>query len=149
MSTPPATTPATTPATMPTPTATTTGTAGVTGVRRQDMAGPLDDSGPSLNATQQRGPRFAGPDDIRADIAATREELVVTLDTLLTRLDVPARLRERAGTVANRASDRVNTLARRYPAAVAGAIAGAVAVVAALRTVRSRRRPARLRLRLR
>jgi hypothetical protein len=73
-------------------------------------------------------PEVKGPSDpeaIRADIAATREQLSRTVDELSHRLDVPARARERVGRVREAALD----LYLKNPPAVAG---GGLALVATL-----------------
>jgi hypothetical protein len=71
-------------------------------------------------------PEVKGPSDpeaIRADIAATREQLSRTVDELSHRLDVPARARERVGRVREAALD----LYLENPPAVVG---GGLALVA-------------------
>jgi len=79
-----------------------------------------------------------GPDEIRADIEATREQLGRTVAELSQRLDVPARAKERAA----RAKDTAVETYRESPPAVAGAGA---ALVCLLGLVLWRRRRARRR----
>jgi ElaB/YqjD/DUF883 family membrane-anchored ribosome-binding protein len=64
----------------------------------------------------------ADPDQIKAEIEATRAQLADTVDQLSARLDVPARARERAA----RAKDTAVETYRESPPAVIG---GAVALV--------------------
>jgi hypothetical protein len=67
----------------------------------------------------------ADPDQIRAEIEATREELGRTVDELAARLDVPSRARENA----LRARDTVVETYRESPPAVLGAAVALVALV--------------------
>jgi LPXTG-motif cell wall-anchored protein len=70
------------------------------------------------NATEVDGP--ADVDDIKAEIEATREQLGRTVDELSSRLDVPARAKEKAF----RAKDTaVETYRESPPLAIAGALA--------------------------
>ncbi|RZU31265.1 DUF3618 domain-containing protein [Blastococcus saxobsidens] len=78
------------------------------------------------------------PDEIRADIEATRQELGRTVDELSQRLDVPARAKEGAA----RAKDTAVETYRESPPAFAGAgaaLAGLVGLVL-WRRRRARRR---------
>jgi ElaB/YqjD/DUF883 family membrane-anchored ribosome-binding protein len=65
-------------------------------------------------------PDVNDPDQIKAEIDATREQLGRTVDELSARLDVPARARESAA----RAKDTaVETYRERPPLVIAGAVA--------------------------
>jgi LPXTG-motif cell wall-anchored protein len=78
------------------------------------------------------------PDEIRADIEATREQLGRTVDELSHRLDVPGRAKEGAA----RAKDTAVETYRESPPAVAGAGAALVGLVGLVlwRRRRARRR---------
>ena len=67
-------------------------------------------------------PESKDPDQIKAEIEATREQLAATVDELSARLDVPARAKESAA----RAKDTAVETYRESPPLV---IAGAVALV--------------------
>ena len=60
------------------------------------------------------------PDQIKAEIDATREQLARTVDQLSARLDVPARAKERAARVRDTA---VETYRESPPAVVGGVVA--------------------------
>jgi ElaB/YqjD/DUF883 family membrane-anchored ribosome-binding protein len=79
------------------------------------------------------------PDQIKADIDATREQLSRTVDELSARLDVPARTRESVA----RAKDTAVETYRESPPAVIGAavaLAGLVLGVIIVRRKRARTR---------
>jgi Protein of unknown function (DUF3618) len=76
-----------------------------------------------VTAPDAGGP--ADPDQIRAEIEATREELGRTVDELAARLDVPSRAKENA----LRARDTVVETYRESPPAVLGAAVALVALV--------------------
>ncbi len=81
----------------------------------------------------------ADPDQIQAEIEATRAQLGRTVDELSARLDVPARARESAA----RATDTAVETYRESPPAVIGAaiaLVGLVAGVVILRRKRATRR---------
>ena len=80
-------------------------------------------STPGPGAPDPSGP--TDPDQIRAEIEATREELGRTVDELAARLDVPNRAKENA----LRARDTVVETYRESPPAVLGAGAALVALV--------------------
>jgi hypothetical protein len=74
-------------------------------------------------------PEVKGPSDpeaIKAEIAATREQLSRTVDELTHRLDVPARARERVGRVRETALD---LYLKNPPALVGGGLALVVMMV--------------------
>jgi hypothetical protein len=78
------------------------------------------------------------PDQIKADIEATRAQLADTVDQLSARLDVPARARESAA----RAKDTAVETYRESPPAVIGgavALAGALVGLVVWRRKRARR----------
>jgi hypothetical protein len=82
------------------------------------------------------------PDQIRAEIDATRERLSRTVDELGHRLDLPAQARERAA----RTRDTVVETYRESPPVFAGAAVALVAVVAGViiwRRKRAQRAPRR------
>ncbi|HEV7186481.1 MAG TPA: DUF3618 domain-containing protein [Blastococcus sp.] len=66
------------------------------------------------------------PDQIKAEIDATREQLARTVDELSARLDVPARAKERALRTRDTA---VETYRESPPAVIGGTIALAALVV--------------------
>ena len=78
---------------------------------------------PAPGAADAGGP--ADPEQIRAEIEATREELGRTVDELAARLDVPSRAKENA----LRARDTVVETYRESPPAVLGAAVALVALV--------------------
>jgi ElaB/YqjD/DUF883 family membrane-anchored ribosome-binding protein len=82
------------------------------------------------------------PDQLRAEIEATREQLSRTVDELRHRLDVPSRAKERA----TRAKDTAVETYRESPPVVIGAGVALVAVVAGViiwRRKRAQRAPRR------
>jgi ElaB/YqjD/DUF883 family membrane-anchored ribosome-binding protein len=82
------------------------------------------------------------PDQIKAEIDATREQLARTVDQLSARLDVPARAKERAA----RARDTAVETYRESPPIVIGAglaLAGLVLGLVVLRRKRATRKPER------
>jgi hypothetical protein len=90
----------------------------------------MSDAGtrPAEGASGPDAPQSGGPvdiDEIKADIEATREQLGRTVDELSSRLDVPARAKEKAA----RARDTAVETYRESPPLV---IAGSVALVGAL-----------------
>ncbi len=90
------------------------------------------------------GPRH--PDEIKAEIDATRAQLSRTVDELSARLDVPARTRERAYRIRDTAVETY----RESPPAVIGAavaLAGLAAAVVVLRRKRAARAATRRRKR--
>ncbi|MCW2580664.1 MAG: uncharacterized protein JWR82_2265 [Blastococcus sp.] len=83
----------------------------------------------------------ADPEQIKADIDATREQLGRTVDELSARLDVPARTKESVA----RAKDTAVETYRESPPAVVGGAATLAAVVVGLvvwRRTRARSRAA-------
>ena len=72
------------------------------------------------------GPATNDPDQIKAEIEATREQLSRTVDELSARLDVPARAKERALRTKDTA---VETYRESPPLVIAGAVALAGLVV--------------------
>ncbi len=72
------------------------------------------------------------PEQIKADIDATREQLSRTVDELSARLDVPARTRESVA----RAKDTAVETYRESPPAVIGAAAALAALVLGVIIVR-------------
>lgn len=77
----------------------------------------------SSNAGRSGVPEVNGPSDpeaIRADIAATREQLSRTVDELSHRLDVPARAKERVERIRETALD---VYLKNPPAVMAGGLA--------------------------
>ena len=91
--------------------------AGARGPGAPDVSGPTD------------------PDEIRAEIEATREQLGRTVDELTHRLDVPTRARERA----LRTRDTAVETYRESPPAVLGAVAILLGVVVAVIVWRRKR----------
>ena len=84
-------------------------------------------------------PRTRDPDQIKAEIDATREQLSRTVDEIGARLDVPARARERS----LRTRDTVVETYRESPPIVIGAavaLVGLVVGVVILRRKRATRR---------
>jgi ElaB/YqjD/DUF883 family membrane-anchored ribosome-binding protein len=79
------------------------------------------------------GPR--DPDEIKAEIEATREQLSRTVDELGARLDVSARARERA----YRARDTAVETYRESPPAVIGAAVALVGLVVGVVILRRKR----------
>lgn len=75
------------------------------------------------------------PDQIKADIEATREQLAATVDELSHRLDVPSRAKESAF----QARDTAVETYRENPPAVLGVAAALVAAVVGIVVWRSRR----------
>jgi ElaB/YqjD/DUF883 family membrane-anchored ribosome-binding protein len=80
------------------------------------------------------------PDQIKAEIDATREQLARTVDELSARLDVPARARERA----LRTKDTAVETYRESPRIVIGGALALVGVVVGLMIVRRKRAAARM-----
>jgi hypothetical protein len=88
----------------------------------------MSDSRPAEVASGSNTPEGNGPagiDEIKAEIEATREQLGRTVDELSSRLDVPARAREKAA----RAKDTAVETYRESPPLVIG---GALVLVGAL-----------------
>ena len=79
------------------------------------------------------------PDQIKAEIEATREQLSRTVDELSARLDVPARARERAA----RSRDTVVETYRESPPLVIGGAVALVGLVVGLVILRRKRRTTR------
>ena len=77
----------------------------------------------------------ADPDQIKAEIEATREQLGRTVDELTARLDVPARARERAA----RAKDTAVETYRESPPLVIGGALTLVGLVVGLVVLRRKR----------
>jgi site-specific recombinase len=75
------------------------------------------------------------PDEIKADIEATRDQLAATVDELSHRLDVGSRAKEGAA----QAKDTVVETYRENPPVAVGAVVAVVAAVVALVVWRSRR----------
>jgi ElaB/YqjD/DUF883 family membrane-anchored ribosome-binding protein len=75
------------------------------------------------------------PDQIKAEIDATREQLARTVDQLSARLDVPARAKERAA----RARDTAVETYRESPPVVIGAGLALAGLVLGLIVVRRKR----------
>jgi hypothetical protein len=71
-----------------------------------------------MSAPQDANPASTDPDQIKAEIDATREQLVRTVDELSSRLDVPARAKEGAA----RAKDTVVETYRESPPMVIGLV---------------------------
>jgi ElaB/YqjD/DUF883 family membrane-anchored ribosome-binding protein len=76
-----------------------------------------------------------GPEQIQAEIEATREQLARNIDELSARLDVPARARESAA----RAKDTAVETYRESPPIVIGAGLALVGLVLGLVVLRRRR----------
>jgi hypothetical protein len=81
----------------------------------------------------------ADPDQIKAEIGATREQLARTVDELSSRLDVPARAKESAA----RARDTAVETYRESPPLVIGAAIALAGLVAGLVVWRRRRATSR------
>ena len=79
------------------------------------------------------------PDQIKAEIDATREQLSRTVDELSARLDVPASARERAA----RSRDTVVETYRESPPLVIGGAVALVGLVVGLVILRRKRRTTR------
>jgi ElaB/YqjD/DUF883 family membrane-anchored ribosome-binding protein len=90
------------------------------------------------------GPATNDPDQIKAEIEATREQLSRTVDELSARLDVPARAKERALRTKDTA---VETYRESPPLAIGGAVAlaGLVVGLVILRRKRAASRMSRTR----
>jgi len=80
------------------------------------------------------------PDQIKAEIDATREQLSRTVDELSARLDVPARARERAA----RSRDTVVETYRESPPLVIGGAVALVGLVVGLVILRRKRAASRM-----
>jgi ElaB/YqjD/DUF883 family membrane-anchored ribosome-binding protein len=80
------------------------------------------------------------PDQIKAEIDATREQLARTVDELSARLDVPARAKESAA----RAKDTAVETYRESPPLVVGGALALVALVVGLVIVRRKRAASRM-----
>lgn len=80
------------------------------------------------------------PDAIKAEIDATREQLARTVDELSSRLDVPARARERA----LRTKDTAVETYRESPPIVIGGAVALVGLVVGLVIVRRKRAASRM-----
>jgi LPXTG-motif cell wall-anchored protein len=87
--------------------------------------------------------RTADPDQIKAEIDATREQLARTVDELSARLDVPARARARATESAARARDTAVETYRELPSLVLGGAIALVGLVAGLVIWRRKRATSR------
>jgi ElaB/YqjD/DUF883 family membrane-anchored ribosome-binding protein len=94
-------------------------------------------TGAHTGSSNGRGP--ADPDQIKAEIEATRAQLADTVDELSARLDVPARAREG---VARAKDTAVETYRESPPAVIGGAVAlvGLLVGVVILRRGRATRR---------
>jgi ElaB/YqjD/DUF883 family membrane-anchored ribosome-binding protein len=90
------------------------------------------------------GPATSDPDQIKAEIEATREQLSRTVDELSARLDVPARAKERALRTKDTA---VETYRESPPLVIGGAVAlaGLVVGLVILRRKRAASRMSRTR----
>ena len=80
------------------------------------------------------------PDQIKAEIDATREQLARTVDELSARLDVPARAKESAA----RARDTAVETYRESPPMVIGAAVALAGLVFGLMIVRRKRATSRM-----
>ena len=80
------------------------------------------------------------PDQIKAEIDATREQLARTVDELSARLDVPARAKERA----LRTKDTAVETYRESPPIVIGGAVALVGLVVGLVMVRRKRAASRM-----
>jgi ElaB/YqjD/DUF883 family membrane-anchored ribosome-binding protein len=80
------------------------------------------------------------PDQIKAEIDATREQLARTVDELSARLDVPARAKESAA----RARDTAVETYRESPPMVIGAAVALAGLVVGLMIVRRKRAASRM-----
>lgn len=85
-------------------------------------------------------PTANDPDQIKAEIEATREQLSRTVDELSARLDVPARAKERA----LRTKDTAVETYRESPPLVIGGAVALAAVVAGLVIWRRKRAASRM-----
>jgi ElaB/YqjD/DUF883 family membrane-anchored ribosome-binding protein len=85
-------------------------------------------------------PESKDPDQIKAEIDATREQLARTVDELSARLDVPARAKESAA----RARDTAVETYRESPPLVIGAAVALVGLVVGLVIVRRKRAASRM-----
>jgi ElaB/YqjD/DUF883 family membrane-anchored ribosome-binding protein len=85
-------------------------------------------------------PESKDPDQIKAEIDATREQLARTVDELSARLDVPARAKESAA----RARDTAVETYRESPPLVIGAAVALVGLVVGLMIVRRKRAASRM-----
>ena len=85
-------------------------------------------------------PESKDPDQIKAEIDATREQLARTVDELSARLDVPARAKESAA----RAKDTVVETYRESPPLVIGAAVALVGLVVGLVIARRKRAASRM-----
>ena len=85
-------------------------------------------------------PGTEGPDQIKAEIDATREQLARTVDELSSRLDVPARAKESAA----RAKDTAVETYRENPPVVIGAAVALAGLVIGLAILRRKRAASRM-----
>jgi ElaB/YqjD/DUF883 family membrane-anchored ribosome-binding protein len=90
-----------------------------------------------MSGSDGAGP--AGPEQIQAEIEATRAQLGRTVDELSARLDVPARAKESA----NRARDTAVETYRESPPVVIGAGLALVGLVVGLVVLRRKRATSR------
>ena len=90
-------------------------------------------TGTDTSASDASGP--ADPDQIKAEIEATRAQLAETVDELSARLDVPARAKESAA----RAKDTAVETYRESPPAVIGGTLALVGLVVGLMVLRRKR----------
>ena len=90
-------------------------------------------TGTDTSASDGSGP--ADPDQIKAEIEATRAQLAETVDELSARLDVPARAKESAA----RARDTAVETYRESPPAVIGGTLALVGLVVGLMVLRRKR----------
>jgi ElaB/YqjD/DUF883 family membrane-anchored ribosome-binding protein len=91
-----------------------------------------------MTGTDTSAPNGSGPtdpDQIKAEIEATRAQLAETVDELSARLDVPARARESAA----RAKDTAVETYRESPPAVIGGAVALVGLVVGLMVLRRKR----------
>ena len=96
-----------------------------------------------MSAPQDSAGASSDPDEIKAEIEATREQLGRTVDELSHRLDVPARAKEGAA----RARDTAVEAYRESPPVVIGAGAALVGLVVGLVIWRRKRATRRRRKR--
>ncbi|GAA4455656.1 DUF3618 domain-containing protein [Phytohabitans houttuyneae] len=90
----------------------------------------------------------AEPEELRADIERTREDLGDTVSALAGKADVKARTKEAVADAKDRVGERageVTDTVRRRPVPVAAAAGGALAAVGAVLVVRRRRARAKQR----